>query len=109
MERVVIDNDFLSRELLKVKIFYRCGILPELLAKYYTRQTAQCVPKNKTGRPTWCFCKREEEEGREMIGCDNSNCIIQWFHTECLWITKVPKGEWLCPECRKNRSAEKKK
>ena len=29
VERVVIDNDFLSRELLKVKLFYRCGILPE--------------------------------------------------------------------------------
>lgn len=36
-----------------------------------------------------------------MIGCDNDNCEYQWFHYECVNITKQPLGEWLCPTCRK--------
>ena len=47
----------------------------------------------------YCFCQRKSFG--DMIGCDNDNCEYQWFHYECVSITKQPLGEWLCPTCRK--------
>ena len=32
-----------------------------------------------------------------MIFCDNDDCPIQWFHTSCLKMKRVPKGKWFCP------------
>ena len=43
-----------------------------------------------------------------MIGCDNELCKIEWFHTDCLRIEKIPKGKWFCPECTKGKRAKKK-
>ena len=48
----------------------------------------------------WCYC-RQVEGTRQMIGCDHKQCIIGWFHTDCLRITRIPKGKWYCPDCRK--------
>lgn len=45
----------------------------------------------------WCIC-REPEHGA-MIFCENSNCLIGWFHMECLRIEEAPKGSWYCPNC----------
>lgn len=47
--------------------------------------------------PTYCFC-RQVSFG-DMIGCDNDECLIEWFHFECLGITVLPKGKWYCPDC----------
>ncbi len=44
-----------------------------------------------------------------MITCDNSECMIEWFHTKCLQISKVPRGKWYCPDCRKLSKYNKKK
>jgi hypothetical protein len=42
--------------------------------------------------PTWCFC--EGPSHNEMIGCDNDECIREWFHYACVGITEPPKGKW---------------
>lgn len=34
-----------------------------------------------------------------MIGCDNSDCPIEWFHFGCMGLTSKPKGKWYCPKC----------
>ena len=34
-----------------------------------------------------------------MIGCDNPQCDIQWYHYTCLGIDVVPEGDWYCPAC----------
>ena len=47
----------------------------------------------------YCYCK-QPDDGHEMIGCDNSACVIEWFHITCLKIKSVPKGRWYCPSCR---------
>ena len=49
---------------------------------------------------TWCYCGQDETYDY-MIGCDNEECSIQWFHLSCVHMTmdKVPEGDWLCPEC----------
>ena len=34
-----------------------------------------------------------EDEG-EMILCEDELCLIKWFHTSCLRISTIPKGNW---------------
>ncbi|XP_031573130.1 inhibitor of growth protein 1-like [Actinia tenebrosa] len=47
--------------------------------------------------PTYCLCK--QVSFGEMIGCDNDNCPIEWFHFQCVGLTNKPKGKWYCPKC----------
>jgi hypothetical protein len=37
----------------------------------------------------------------EMIGCDNAECSIEWFHVKCVGLDpkNKPKGKWYCPMC----------
>ena len=55
----------------------------------------------------WCFC-RKPDDGRQMIGCDNNQCDITWWHADCLdaYITTHQIGakpdestKWHCPIC----------
>jgi hypothetical protein len=38
----------------------------------------------------------------KMIGCDNDDCAIEWFHFECVGLhpNAEIKGRWICPPCR---------
>ncbi|ESO05837.1 hypothetical protein HELRODRAFT_184897 [Helobdella robusta] len=53
--------------------------------------------------PTYCLC--HQVSYGEMIGCDNPDCPIEWFHFVCVGLTAKPKGRWYCPRC----SVDKKK
>ncbi|XP_051565420.1 inhibitor of growth protein 1-like [Myxocyprinus asiaticus] len=48
--------------------------------------------------PTYCLC--EQVSFGEMIGCDNDECTIEWFHFSCVDLHHKPKGKWYCPNCR---------
>ena len=50
----------------------------------------------------WCYCSQSEMYD-DMIGCNGSDCKIQWFHLSCVSLTKdqLPDGEWFCFDCRK--------
>ena len=45
-----------------------------------------------------CIC-RGEGSG-QWIACGSPGCAFQYFHLECLGITQMPLGHWLCPRCR---------
>uniref|UniRef100_A0A182IVQ1 Inhibitor of growth protein n=1 Tax=Anopheles atroparvus TaxID=41427 RepID=A0A182IVQ1_ANOAO len=47
--------------------------------------------------PTYCLC--HQVSYGEMIGCDNPDCPIEWFHFACVGLTIKPKGKWYCPKC----------
>jgi len=49
--------------------------------------------------PRFCTC-RQVSYG-QMIGCDNNECSIEWFHFTCVGLVEKPKGKWFCAECRK--------
>ena len=49
--------------------------------------------------PVYCTC-RQVSFGK-MIACDNPDCPIEWFHFQCVGLTKTPKTDWYCPRCRK--------
>ncbi|XP_069746513.1 inhibitor of growth protein 1 isoform X2 [Narcine bancroftii] len=48
--------------------------------------------------PTYCLCNQVSYG--EMIGCDNDECPIEWFHFSCVSLHHKPKGKWYCPKCR---------
>ena len=88
-----------------------CGILDHLLPgdiilADYTRLPSKpddsvvVVDEQETcAQEVWCYCQKGE--CGEMIKRESGHCEIDWFHTDCLKITRIPKGKWLCPECRK--------
>ena len=123
MQRIYLDEPFISIIFDKAAQFIKLAILPELLGKWYTSdpliQLENQVPEeltmtsldgdksgheNKTDK--WCYC--QGEEFGEMIACDNSQCCIQWFHTQCLHISRIPKGKWYCPDCQKKLKKQNK-
>lgn len=55
--------------------------------------------------PTYCLCN--QVSFGEMIGCDNDECLIEWFHFQCVGLTSKPKGKWYCPQCQPERSKHK--
>ncbi|XP_074649798.1 inhibitor of growth protein 1-like isoform X2 [Tubulanus polymorphus] len=52
--------------------------------------------------PLYCIC--QQVSFGEMIGCDNDNCEIEWFHFLCVALVNKPKGKWYCPNCRGDKS-----
>lgn len=55
--------------------------------------------------PTYCLC--HQVSYGEMIGCDNPECPIEWFHFACVGLTNKPKGKWFCPKCNQERKKTK--
>merc|ERR1712212_1475363 len=51
--------------------------------------------------PTYCLCHKVSYG--EMIGCDNPDCPIEWFHFGCVELSTKPKGKWFCPKCAPER------
>jgi len=57
--------------------------------------------------PTYCIC--QSISYGDMIGCDNDDCEIEWFHFGCVSLTHKPKGKWYCPRCAAERKENKGK
>ncbi|XP_050056013.1 inhibitor of growth protein 5-like [Aphis gossypii] len=51
--------------------------------------------------PTYCLCTQVSYA--KMIGCDNPDCPVEWFHFTCVKLIIKPKGKWFCPICLKNK------
>ena len=45
-----------------------------------------------------------------MIGCDNEQCDVEWFHYSCVGLSTEAKfkGNWYCPACTAERRRLKK-
>lgn len=57
--------------------------------------------------PRYCLCNQVSYGN--MVGCDNPNCPIEWFHYGCVGITQPPKGKWFCPQCAAAMKRREKK
>ena len=56
------------------------------------------VDPNATNEPVYCICN--QVSFGEMIGCDNSDCEVEWFHYPCVGLSAPPPGKWYCPDCQ---------
>ena len=115
-ERILPDDEFVKQCIEKSTDFFELCILPELLAKWYSReevmptQTAEAsVPTAREGVYIYCYCKQDKKG--EMIGCDNKECQHgQWFHLPCLKMKRTPRAsKWYCPNCRKLTQFKRKR
>ncbi|PIO13456.1 hypothetical protein AB205_0131310, partial [Aquarana catesbeiana] len=41
--------------------------------------------------PRYCICNQVSYG--EMVGCDNQDCPIEWFHYGCVGLSEAPKGK----------------
>jgi hypothetical protein len=47
--------------------------------------------------PVYCFCRRVS--WGKMVGCENEECSIEWFHFKCVGISEEPEV-WYCETCK---------
>ena len=114
IQRILPDPDFIESAIDKCTNLFKYAILPELLGKYYTRLPSQMVDttvvvdaQETPSSDIWCYCRKGEYG--EMIKCESGHCKIDWFHTDCLKIARIPRGKRLCPECRKKAATDRKR
>ena len=120
IERIAADKEFFEGILDNIKSFFIYGMLPEIIGKWYTRKpiadSSGIVQEPLTHaeaeeydsedyEKSWCYCNQPSYG--TMIGCDNTECSIQWFHCDCLRLRHPPKGKWYCPSCTKIEEEKK--
>ncbi|KAL5015349.1 hypothetical protein ScPMuIL_009619 [Solemya velum] len=76
------------------------SILPALPLSIHHPSDVLDMPVDPN-EPTYCLC--HQVSYGEMIGCDNPDCLIEWFHFACVGLTTKPKGKWYCPRCQEER------
>ena len=81
--------------------FYILNILSEVL----TRKTESTAPKIFDGQEDklHCFCNSPYSSDETWIGCDSEKCKCEWFHLSCVNLKRVPRSNWYCPVCRKEK------
>ena len=109
--RIQPDEHFFKEINPKLDYFFQQCILPELLTQSLQNPQPCIAPldpslnlaQNAYPPPlsdVYCYCRQGEDE-RPMIACDNPNCPYQWFHFECVGLSKPPKTKfWYCPDCK---------
>lgn len=78
----------------------------ELSSKQYSAAggvTGGSIPAD-SNEPLYCIC-RNVFFG-EMVGCDDPDCVIEWFHFGCVGLTEAP-DQWFCPDCTAKRAAKR--
>ena len=95
--RISYQKSFIDTAITKATNFFKLGILPELIGRWFTKSKIKPSESEPTDCDKWCYCGLGEEG--EMIACDDDDCPIVWFHLDCLKIDTVPDGNWFCPEC----------
>ena len=123
IERIQPDTSFWEANIEKAKMFFKTGIMPELLGRWFSRPPVSS-PSTSSDLPSpsletastslqdtnlkYCYC--QEGEHGQMVACDNSGCPYQWFHLECLRLKSAPRSKlWYCPDCRKLEKFKKSK
>ena len=94
MIRVEKNESFCLSLKNKIERVFKHIILPELV-------TRKRDPNNTNYQKFYCYCNRPCI--KPMIGCDNVNCKIGWFHYACVNVLRTPQEykQWFCPDCRK--------
>lgn len=60
-------------------------------------ENGQPVDWQDPNEPRYCVCNNVSYG--DMVGCDNDDCPMEWFHYGCVGLTQAPKGKWYCHQC----------
>lgn len=111
VERIERINTFFEEKVKLAHHFFKFGVLPELIGKFYSQPQLQTLDTGlktdaeESNSDVWCYCRQNIDS--MLTACDYESCKIQWFHFKCVGIKATPKGKWYCPECRKMGKCEK--
>ena len=109
VERILADPSHFSNTKVALDAFFLQVLLPLLLTGRKQVNTIGSKTSGIVSQPgantikdkTYCWCDGEDV-GR-MIACDNPSCSKEWFHFECVGLTRKPRGKWYCSEsCSQN-------
>ncbi len=114
VERIPYNAVFMSIFLPKAEAFFTQAILPELLAKQFTRalpisQPSPAAEANGSGLLCGiCFCGQSNLDSR-ILECTNPTCKIKKYHFVCLGYKKKPfvKNGWRCQACKGGKGGNK--
>uniref|UniRef100_A0A1X7SWP5 PHD-type domain-containing protein n=1 Tax=Amphimedon queenslandica TaxID=400682 RepID=A0A1X7SWP5_AMPQE len=100
MEIIARDESYCEKIVNKSRSFFCKYLLPELLTHKFKEGVivSESATNEKNEDNKYCFCK-EHKDGK-MIACDGPKCDIEWFHYKCVGVSRKPKGNWYCPNCR---------
>ena len=118
-QRLEPDEPFIDEAIEAVTTFYKVGVMPELVGKWYSKNfsalPADATPATlpdvnvtcsmSTPSTSSCYCNGEKDG--QAAKCANESCARKFFHLVCLKIKHKPGKHWLCPECRKARRQRK--
>ena len=81
--------------------FYIQNILPEVL----TRKIENSTPKIFVGQKDklYCFCDSPYSSDETWTHCDSKKCKWEWFHLSCVNLKRVPRNNWYCRVCHKEK------
>eukprot|EP00056_Hartaetosiga_gracilis_P019906 m.16570 g.16570 ORF g.16570 m.16570 type:complete len:240 (+) comp8023_c0_seq1:96-815(+) len=96
-----------GRVKLSARVSQRSSVHPQKKKKMATAPEQTPIIEEENSGEVFCYCK--QGSFGEMVGCDNDNCPIEWFHYQCVGLTSAPQGSWFCPECRGNMKKKKRK
>jgi len=103
------DDIFIDSMVKHLTCFYKKHIMKELLTRDLQMSSSQpnALARQGVEEKLFCVCKSKHSDDESWIGCDAVSCKTEWFHTSCMKIKRVPKGNWYCPDCRKDKKRKK--
>ena len=105
IERIWPNKSMWSIIIEKCRLIFNVAILPELIGKFFSRETNYCINNNPNNEKV-CYCGGEESG--ELFQCSNKACKYKLFHLGCVKLKNKPKRKWLCPDCRKTNMSTSK-
>ena len=112
VERIYPDREWWVKWSGQGMLFHSKCIMPELCVQYFSKKTIlgtstsqnviqHVAASESVASGNYCVTVcRGVDDGITMICCDDENCSVQWFHTRCMKLKRVPKGKWFCPQCK---------
>ena len=98
------DDEFIQGNLPKLINFFKVHLMPELLTRRLEDKEKEIDAETDK---LFCFCNSPYNGDEPWIGCDSANCPKEWFHLSCVGIKRIPKGNWYCKLCKKQKKQKK--
>ena len=105
IERIKFNEEFFEESVVKAAHFYKVGVLPELLGKWYsTERQSEAIASGNLS----CFCLVSNQSQDLIVECQSSFCKLKKFHLQCLGLKHKPKKNYICPNCRPIEAKKKR-
>lgn len=100
VERVTVDPACFDKIKPSLDKFFKDVLLPCLLrgsvSDHHSASSVSATQTNVNMGTDRKYCWCDGIESGKMVACDNKSCKREWFHFECVGLTRKPRGKWYC-------------